>query len=345
MNVPKAYATSVRKLPIDMTLSVNPLGCSPMAMRAIRSIPMTDVSTYPEQSNLLRALAARFRVRTDMILLGIGSEQLIKLTCQTFLRAGDTVFVERGSFFLFSKEPALLGNPVTLFNLTTPPKPVNRPTLLFLANPTTPGGEDRSDTKILTAIDRINPKIVVIDEANGELRSRTFISKLKTRNNLVVLRTFSKTLGLAGLRVGMAFGSQNLISKMSDFQQPFPVSSIGLIAAQAALRDTSFIKKTTGFFDAERASLTTELKKRGFGVSQSVTNNLFISRPDSISIILELQKNGVSVIDGTFFPGCKTVGFRISLRNRKTNRKFLKALDKALSCLNKWNLLPSKEVL
>lgn len=328
-----------------MTLSVNPLGCSPMAMRAIRSITIQDVSTYPDQSDLLRALTIRFRVRKNMILLGIGSEQLIKLVCQTFLRTGDTVFVEQGSFFLFSKEPELFGNRVILFDLNTTPKPANRPSLLFLANPTTPGGEDRSDAEILTGVDRINPKIVVIDEANGELRSTTFISRLRQRNNLIVLRTFSKTLGLAGLRVGMAFGNQKRISKMSAFQQPFPVSSIGLVAAKAALRDRAFVKKTTAFFDSERAFLTRALQKRGFGVSLSVTNNLFVSRCDAQSIISELQKSGTSVIDGTFFPGCRKSGFRISLRDKQTNRKFLKAIDKALSCLNKKNLLPSKEVL
>lgn len=345
MKLPKAYATSVQKKLIDMTLSVNPLGCSPRALKAIRSVSMKDIRTYPDQAPLLGLIANTFGVRPDNILLGVGSEQLIKLASAAFLSRGTTAVVESGSFFLFSREPILMGAKTVFFDITNPPTLRRKPDILFIANPTTPGGLSRTNRDILRVIDAIQPKIAVIDEANGEFRSDTLISELSKRRNLIVLRTFSKALGLAGLRIGVAFGNAKIIAAMSELQQPFPVSSVALRAAEAALRDTKFLEKTKQFIASERAFLTDELTKRGFRVSSSITNNLFVSRADNKQIVQALALKDVSVIDGAFFPDNTSVGFRISLRDKKTNRKFLARLDEVLACLAPNKLLRSKEAI
>ncbi len=328
-----------------MTVSVNPLGCSPRALQALNSMSTADVSTYPDQKRLLSSLAVRYDMRPDMILLGIGSEQLIKLVCQTFLKRQDTAFVESGSFFLFSREPKILGARVVFFDFNNAKRFRKRPTLLFLANPTTPAGINRTNEEILQVIDLVNPMIAVVDEANGEFRNGSLISDIRKRRNLVVLRTFSKTLGLAGLRIGMAFGNSDVISRMGELQQPFPVTSAALAAAEAALDDISFTRKTIRFVKAERAFLTKELITRGFSVSPSVTNNLFISGKNIKKVICELENRGVSVIDGAYFPGNTQPGFRISLRDRRTNRKFLSKVDEVLACMGQNKLIGSKEIL
>lgn len=328
-----------------MTLSVNPLGCSPRALRALRSMNIKSIRTYPDQASLKTAVAKTFNVNTDNILLGVGSEQLIKLVSCAFLSRGTTAAIESGSFFLFSREPLLAGATNVFFDFKNPPTLRRKPDILFIANPTTPGGLDRTNADILRVIEIIKPKIAVIDEANGEFRSDTLISELPKRPNLVVLRTFSKALGLAGLRIGMAFGSAKNIAAMGEFQQPFPVSSVALIAAEAALRDTAFLQRTKQFIAAERGFLTGELIKRGFRVSPSITNNLFVSRADNKQIIRALAAKDVSVIDGTFFPDNQQRGFRISLRDKKTNRKFLARLDEVLACLAPNKLLRSKEAI
>ena len=328
-----------------MTLSVNPLGCSPRALRAIQTMRMRDVCTYPGQMRVLGILANMFGMQPSCILLGTGSEQLIKLACLSFLPPGGTAAVESGSFFLFSREPLFLGGIPVFFDFETPEKQKKRPAVLFIANPTTPGGVDRTNDEILNVIDTLKPTIAVIDEANGEFRNDTLISEIPKRKNLIVLRTFSKALGLAGLRIGMAFGDPKTIAKMSEVQQPFPVSSAALIAAQAALKDAGFLRKTLAFVARERTFLTKQMEKRGFCVSPSVTNNLFVSRADNKKIIRQLAARDVSVIDGSFFPGNKMPGFRISLRDKRTNRKFLTRLDEALACLTREKLLGSKEII
>lgn len=345
MKLPKAYAIAVPKKAIDMTLSVNPLGCSPRALKALRSMSMKSIRTYPNQTPLVKLIAASFTTDTDNVLLGVGSEQLIKLVCTAFLTRGSIAAIESGSFFLFSREPLLVGAKTVFFDFATPTRFRRRPDVLFIANPTTPGGLDRSNRDILRVMDSINPKIAVIDEANGEFRDDSLISEIPARPNLIVLRTFSKALGLAGLRIGVALGSAKNIGVMSEFQQPFPVSSVALIAAEASLGDTAFLRTTKQFIAKEREFLTDALIKRGFGVSPSVTNNLFVTRTDSKKIVRALAAKEVSVIDGSFFPNNNQRGFRISLRDKRTNRKFLARLDEVLACLTPNKLLGSEEAI
>ena len=345
MNIPKAYATTVTKEIIDMTLSINPLGCSPRVSKALRTLTVKDISTYPNQQPLLTTLATFFRIPVTSIVLGSGSEQLIKLICQTFVRPSSTVLVEDGSFFLFTSEP-LLQNATVIYTSIPPKKSqATKPSVLFIANPTTPGGINRTNKELLAVIKRFKPRVVVVDEANGEFRSETMISELKKLKNLIVLRTFSKAFGMAGLRIGAAIGNADIIQKLQQFQQPFPVTTPALVAATAALSDTLFLKKTIAFIRKEREFITRALQKRGFAVSDSITNNLFVSSPKNTVIINKLRDRGVGVIDGAFFPNNTQKGFRISLKDRKTNRAFLARLDEVLACLPTAKLLGSKEEL
>jgi histidinol-phosphate aminotransferase len=345
MNIPKAYATTVTKQAIDMTLSINPLGCSPRAQEALRALTLKDLSTYPNQQPLLAALATFFRIPATSIVLGSGSEQLIKLICQTFVRSNSTVLVEEGSFFLFTSEPLLQNATVTYTSI--PPKEIQaiRPSVLFIANPTTPGGINRTNKELLAVIKRLKPRVVVVDEANGEFRKETMISELKKVNNLIVLRTFSKALGIAGLRIGFAISNPRVSAKLAQFQQPFPVTTPAIVAAEAALSDRDFLNRTLLFVSKERKFLTNALETRGFRVSASITNNLFVSSIQNTTIINKLQKLGVGVIDGAFFPNNPQQGFRISIKDRKTNRAFLARLDEVLACLPTAKLLGSKEEL
>jgi histidinol-phosphate aminotransferase len=317
MNLPKAYTSNVTKRAIDLTISVNPLGCSPMALRALKTISTKDISRYPDQTELKQLIAKKFNIKTTNVLLGNGSEQLIKLASLAFTKPGNTVFVESGSFFLFSRESMLARAEVKFFNFESLKKSLQKPSLLFIANPTTPGGIDRTNTEILAVINKIKPKIAIVDEANGEFRTQSMVSEINKSNNIIVLRTFSKALGLAGLRIGIAIGDTKLIGILNKFQQPFPITTPALVAAKAALKDDEFLRKTLQFIAKERAFLIDELKKRSFVVSNSITNNLFVSRPENERIITSLDDRGVSVINGSFFPDNKTPGFRISIKDKK----------------------------
>ena len=173
----------------------------------------------------------------------------------------------------------------------------------------------------------------MIDEANGEFWKESFINTNNFTQNVIVLRTFSKVLGLAGLRIAFACSNKILIDKLKEVQQPFPVSEIAILAATEALKDKQFITKTIAFISEERTLLNDELRRRGFKVSNSVTNNIFVETTNAGKIVTELKLRGVSVISGSFFPKNQLEGFRISIKDKKTNRQFLNKLDEVLTCI------------
>ena len=343
MKIPKLYAQTASKRTIDLTLSVNPLGCSPRVLKALSLISMDDIATYPNQTEVMTLLGKQFNIDKTNLLLGSGSEQLIKLIAQTFCLKKSRVVVESGSFALFTKEFLLAGAQVQ-YALLEEMLVMKKPNIIILANPKTPTGEV-IDIKILRKLAiHLAPNLLVIDEANGEFLKKSFISEATKLPNVLILRTLSKAIGLAGLRIGFVVGSHSLIEKLTNVQQPFPVSQISLKLAAVAIKDKRFIDKTKKFIETERSFLTRQLKKRKIPVSKSMTNNLFIKVPNATNVIKELAKRGVSVIDSSFFPDMETSGFRISLKDKKTNRLFLKNLDLALACIDKNKLLPSKEI-
>lgn len=328
MQLPQSYTLTVPTDSIDLSVSVNPLGCSPRVVRRLRKLTAANLSRYPDTKQLEKQIAARFGILPELVLLGSGSEQLIKLVAQTFLEPGDVVAVQKGSFFLFAKEALLARSRVRWWGVNGTRR-VQKAKLLFLANPATPTGEALTNRQIRAVIGRISPEITVIDEANGEFWRESFIGQPSAVSSLLVLRTFSKAFGLAGMRVAFMTGSAQLLARLREAQQPFPVSSMAILAVSEALRDEQFIKQTVAFVAAERAFLADELRARGFLVSNSVTNNLFIQVASEVAAVTALQEVGVAVVAGSFFPKNPLKGFRISIRDTETNRLFLDRLDEA----------------
>jgi len=328
-----------------MSLSINPLGCSPRVLKVLQKMTIAEIAAYPKQNQLIEIISQKFKLSSSQIILGNCSEQLIKLICQTFLNPKDNVAIEKGSFPLFSKEALLANAQVRFFDRKSRFPKEQKIRLLFLANPKTPTGEALNNNEVAELIRHCKPQIAVIDEANGEFLNESFITEATKITNIIILRTFSKVFGLAGLRVAFAIGAKPIITKLRETQQPFPVSEVAVRAGVAAINDKQFVANTIQFFTKERTFLTKELHKRGLRVSKSITNNLFISTPQASVIIAQLNKLGVAVIDGKFFPENPLTGFRISIKDRRTNELFLEKLDIAIACIKRKNLLPSKEVV
>src|SRR3972149_2099991 len=228
MKLPILYAQMTDRQSVDLTLSVNPLGCSPLVLDKLRKIGAKEVSRYPLPDKLLTKLAIRFGVQKDNILLSSGSEQLIKLIAQSFIQPGDPVFIERGSFSLFVKESLLAKGKISLTTLSRIMKSDAK--LIFLANPKTPTGEVIPQ-EVIKQIQKRTTGILVVDEANGEFIDDSSIRLSVNNSNLLVLRTFSKAFGLAGLRIGLAIGSKELVGQLKQVQQAFPVSQIDILLA------------------------------------------------------------------------------------------------------------------
>ncbi len=324
MKLPKVYALdkSLESDSIDMTLSINPLGCSQKVLDELQKINMSDISKYPNDRKIRKSISEKFNVKEENVLMGAGSEQLIKLIAQTFVEKGDSVLVQTGSFPLFTKESKLAGGKVQYFNPRNFRTSTN-PKLIFISNPSTPTGEFFEDQIIQKLIKDFPKTMVIVDEANGEFNNQTSINSVLNNENLIVLRTFSKVYGLAGLRIGFAVGKGKMFTKLIKAQQPFAVSSVGCRLVEIALSDDVFVDRTTNFFNTERLFVTKNLRNLGLDVSSSITNNLFISGKNIEILMKKLKEMGVGVIDNSYFPNLQEKGFRISLRDKNTNRKFI----------------------
>lgn len=341
MKQPKLYAFN-KKLAIDLSLSENPLGCSPRVFNVLRRA-VEDVTSYPDPTSqkLRTALAKKFGVPKDNITVGNGSESLIDLTCQALIRTGDEGIIPMVTFPFFEVTIYVAGGrPVFAkmsdkldISLDSIEGAITKNTkLILLCNPNNPTGKILSREDIVDFAKQVSPIPVVVDEANIEFGGESVVSDINNLKNLIVLRTFSKAFGLAGLRIGVLLANERLIRKINQRKQSFPLNTFAEKAALAALKDEDFISKSKLFMDGQRAFLTQELQKRNFDVFDSQANNILVKAPtfSKEKFVKLLNENGVSVVNGSSFRGLSDQFFRVSPRLAETNRKFLNVIDKII---------------
>lgn len=219
------YAFTTKRA-IDLSLSENPLGCSPLVLAAAKNLTV-NINDYPLTNGCLlkKALADHFTLSENNFFIANGSEAIINYLAKVFGRVGDEVLVPALTFPLFAISTKLAGKKLVKVKMTTNlginlvamRKAISAKTcLIFLCNPNNPTGAVLPQQAILDFLECV-PKnvLLVVDEANIEFAGESVISEIKNRDNLLVLRTFSKGFGLAGLRVGFATAN-NLFVKISD---------------------------------------------------------------------------------------------------------------------------------
>lgn len=344
VKLPKLYAFN-KKLKIDLSLSENPLGCSPKVFSVLKN-DVKKVTKYPDptSSKLLSVLAKKFKISKEQILVGNGSENLIDLVCRILTQPKGEVVLPELTFPLFERSILLAGGK-TIFarmkrnfqiDFQSLKKGISKQTqLVILCNPNNPTGKIIPKDNLINFVRNVSALPVLVDEANIEFGGKSIVSEVKNRKNLLVLRTFSKAFGLAGLRVGVLIGSKSLIEKFKQFTQPFPVNSFVERAVITAIDDKKFIEQTRILMRKERNFLIDELRKREFMVFNSEANIILVEVnrifPSATEFVKLLNKNQVSVVNGKSFRGLGDRFIRVSPRLRKTNLIFLRVIDKILA--------------
>ena len=247
-----------RRSPIKLSANESALGPSPKAVKSYSSIGKGFVR-YPDSDGTYfrKVLAKKFKLKRDRIILGSGSDQIFELICKLFLSKGDEVVVPEYSFIIYRIYSRMFGAKVRYAkeeNFTPSAKSimncVNKKTkIVFLANPNNPTGSYISKKQILELRKRLNKKILlVVDDAYFEyMLNKDYKSGLelfKNKNNVFILRTFSKIYGLASLRVGWGYGSRKIVDALYKIKPPFNVNKIAQVCAIESLKDQSFIKKS-----------------------------------------------------------------------------------------------------
>ncbi len=335
----KLYALTEKRA-IDLSLSENPLGCSPLVSRALKKIEI-DFNDYPTpNAKQLRAkLADKYSLDENTIFVANGSESIISDLPRVFCNKDDEVLIPQLTFPMFAISCELtkakvvkvkMDNNLGIDLLKILENISKRTKMIFLCNPNNPTGSIIPKEEIIKFIKTIPKNILlIVDEANIEFGGESMIDEVKNRNNLVVLRTFSKAFGLASLRVGFMLANTGIVKRMEEETTVFPISGLSEKLASIAIEDERFIKATKNFVAEQRALLKEQLKKMGLTVFPSEANNLFVKLPSYLNpdeFSKKLEQEGVSLIRGSCFVGFDNSFFRISIRDTRTNQLFLKKM-------------------
>jgi histidinol-phosphate aminotransferase len=331
---------------VELGSNENPLGPSPQASAAIQAA-LADVFRYPDPQGgaLKAALAAKHGVEATQIVLGNGSHELLMLIAQCFADATTSVVFSEFGFAVFPIATAAAGARAVrvpalprehadmprghdLDALAAALRPDTR--IVYLANPNNPTGTWFDDGALDAFIARVPATaIVVVDEAYAEYVTapglRSALRLLPRYPNLVVTRTFSKAYALAGLRVGYAISSPQVIGVLERLRESFNVNGLALAAAEAALGDQHHVAKARDWNHAEREWLAGRLRERGLRVLPSQTNFVLIDfGRDASAIEKALFERGVIArpMSGYGLGDC----LRVSVGTRAENQRLLDAL-------------------
>jgi len=294
---------------IKLASNENPLGVSPLARKAMEA-ELDGLARYPDGNGfeLKRALAARYRVGPESIVLGNGSNDVLELAARCFLYPGASAVMSQHAFVVYPLATQVAG----ATKLETPAKDYGHDLdamaaaarddtrVIWIANPNNPTGTFVPAPRLEAFLRRVSRRIVIVlDEAYNEylpdaLRTDS-VRWLAQYPNLVITRTFSKAYGLAGLRVGFALAHPEVADLMNRARQPFNVSSVAQAAAVAALEDREFVNQSAQVNRAGMRQLGEGLERLGLEHIESFANFVTVRVGDAPRVYHRLLEQGVIV--------------------------------------------------
>ena len=319
------------------------LGPSPKALSAQRKAAK-DVWLYPEGASplLRRAAAGHAGVAEGQVIVGNGSDEIIRLLCETFAGRGDEVVCSDCGFIRFRQQSEMMGAKVVsvpmknlkhdLFAMARSVTPKTK--MMFVASPNNPTGTYNTRAEVSSLL-RSLPKdcLLILDEAYYHYATgledypESTLEFLPKHDNLIVLRTFSKAYGLAGLRVGLGFANAELVSWIDRIRMPFNVNLPAQAAALAALEDKAFLRRCVRETAKNREALASALEFMGLHCVPSTANFLCVETPiPGAELFRELLRRGVIVRPLDEYGLTRHV--RISVGSAAQNKFLLLALKK-----------------
>ncbi len=328
---------------IKLASNENLMGPSPKAVAAIRQ-ELPNIYLYPEGpcTVLRKALAGKFAISERMVVISNGADNSILMIANAFVNEGDEVMMADPTFSVYTNVTQIMGGkPIKVklkdftHDLDAMLKKVNRKTkLVFICNPNNPTGTTVSLEAFNHFLSKL-PKhvIVVLDEAYGDFVEDAFypngLDYIKERKQVIVLRTFSKVYGLAGLRIGYALGRGDLVDCLYQVRDPFPVHRLAQVAAVAALNDEDHAIRSIQLVYEGKRYIYKELDGMGLSYVPSQANFIFIDfEKDSEEVFQAFLREGIIIRPGKIW-GYPTFA-RVTIGRMEDNRRFIKALKKIL---------------
>jgi len=322
---------------VKLASNENPLGPSDKVLAAIAEASR-DVTRYPDGNGftLKVALAEKYKLDTNQVTLGNGSNDVLELIARAFVSPDEEVMFSQYAFAVYPLVTQAIGAKAVIapardygHDLQAMSALMSEKTkLIFIANPNNPTGTHLPAQQIEAFIGQVPQQtLVVLDEAYVEYGEQDFnsIELLGKYSNLIITRTFSKAYGLAGLRVGYALSHPEVADLLNRIRQPFNVNSLALAAATVALNDDLYIAKTKQLNDAGMAQLIAGFEQLGLGYIPSKGNFITVDvKRNGEEVFAELLQQGVIVRPVTNYGLPKHI--RVSIGLETENQRFLDAL-------------------
>lgn len=328
---------------IKLASNENPLGAGKKAKLAIIQA-LNNINRYPEGScfYLRRKLSRKLRLSPDMLIFGNGSDELIDIVIKAFVEDDENIVTADVTFLEYHIISRVLNRRVIKaglcdyrYDLNALLKKINKKTkVVFIANPNNPTGTYLRKSELDEFIRRLPARIIaVLDEAYDIFVDAKDFPKsseyLKKHKNVVILKTFSKSYGLAGLRIGYGIANRQLIAAMEKVRPPFNVNILAQAAAAAALNDRAYLKNTRRTVSRGRDYLYKELAKIGLKFLPTAANFILIDAGRSGKLLYRrMLKYGVIVRDMQQYGLDNFI--RVTIGRPSENKRFIEVLKKLL---------------
>ncbi len=319
---------------LKLASNENPLGPSPEALKAIKD-SFSDLNRYPDGAGyyLKNALSEMLAISPDELILGNGSNELLDIAARTYLQAGDEAVMASPSFVVYGMAVQSVGGR----SIQVPLKDYRhdleamaaaitpRTKIVFIANPNNPTGTVNTKDEFDALMEKVTDNmLVIVDEAYYEYVSAPdyadSMKQFRAGRNILILRTFSKIYGLAGLRIGYGIAKKEILTDMNRLREPFNTNSLAQKAALAALKDTAHVTNSRKINAEGKEYLYQELSALGISYVPTEANFIYIPINDSIAINNSLMKKGIIIRP----MGPKAIRVTIGLPDE--NRRFIEAL-------------------
>ncbi|MDI3548024.1 MAG: histidinol-phosphate aminotransferase [Halanaerobiales bacterium] len=328
---------------VKLASNENPLGVSDRVKEAIFQ-ECEQINRYPDGASrsLKTDLCQKLNIGEDMLIFGNGSDGLLKVIAESFLEKNSNVVIPYPTFVEYTFVSYLMGSQLIRVwmnnyhqNLKAMAEAITSKTrLLFLTNPHNPTGTIFTKEEFELLLSNLpDDVILVVDEAYHEYvqdqRYPDVLEYIRSGYPIIVLRTFSKAYGLAGLRLGYAIARPEIIEVLSKARDPFNVNHLAERAGRAALRDTEFLKRTIENNERGKEYLYAELSKRGIYYVPTEANFILVKIDlDCMEVFKKLMEMGVIVRPG------KPLGYRnhlrVSIGLPEENKFFINCIDKLM---------------
>jgi len=331
---------------IKLSANESALGPSPKAIKAYLKVK-GSLSRYPDNKakELRLAISKKYNLDFNRIICGSGSDEIIQLICNLFLKNKDEVIVTKYSFVMYRIYSKICGAKIIFAKEKNFKASVNeilkkvsqKTKIVFIANPNNPTGTYLTKNELIHLRSKLRENILlVVDDAYHEYMNKSDyksgLDLFRNKKNVIITRTFSKIFGLASLRLGWGYSSKGIIDQMYKIKPPFNVNRSAISAGKESLMDTKWIKKSVKYNNYWKKYMYDFFKKNKI-ISNKPSANFFLLRFNNQKFsanyfFKKLIKKGIILRPMNTY-GIPN-GLRITIGDKKSNITFIKEIKKIL---------------